>query len=673
MSETFKILMLEDSSSDAALIKNELKKAGIDFTYVVVDKREEFIQALQDFSPNLILSDHSLPQFNSLEALHICQDHKYADPFILVTGAVSEEFAVKIIKEGADDYILKDNLSRLPSAILSSVRVKNAERANKNSKIERDMAYLELKKGEERYRRIIDTAQEGIWTIDENNNTNFANKKMCEILGFTSAEMIGKSFFDFMGKEERLIAMAIIEGREAGDTESREFKFLGKDDREVWAKLAIKPIYDDDLKYSGTLAMVADITKRKLAEKSLRESEKRHRMFFEKSQGFLCTHDLNGNFLTVNQAGANSIMYEPEELIGTSLKRILTPTARRLFRTYLQAIRKEKSISGQMNVLTKDGEERTWLYSNYLYEDLSETYVIGSSQDITDRIKMEAERIKSQLLAEESERIKEMADEISLYSNKLKDSINYAKRLQEGIYLGKDVFKKVFENSFIINYPKEIVSGDFYWFNIKSNKIVLALADCTGHGVPGALLSTLGYTMLNNIVLNENLTSPDQILKRLWVDWRKTFVQLNKNASRFDGMEIAVCSIDYEKRIIEFSGMGGGLFFMRGEELTEFKGDDIGISSNYNSKINNNDVDFLTCHKIPFLESDSLYLFSDGYRDQFGGPANDKFAKKRFRDLIKSVSKLGMERQGVIIEKTFREWKGSNSQIDDVLVIGAQL
>lgn len=411
---------------------------------------------------------------------------------------------------------------------------------------------------------------------------------------------------------------------------------------------------------------------RRAVEEALKQSENRHRVFFEKNLAFLCTHDLEGNFLTVNPAGANSLNYSQEELIGTSLRRIISPSTQHLFDIYLKTIREEKSLTGEMRIVTRLGEERMWMYSNYLHEDGNESYVIGSVQDISDRYKIEQERLKSKRLAEESEEIWRMANEINIFSNKIKDSINYAKRLQDGIYISRNVFDRVFRNSFIVNYPKEIVSGDFYWFNIKNRKRIIALADCTGHGVPGALLSTLGYTMLHNILLNNNFTSPDQMLRKLCVDWRKTFENHNKQARSHDGMEIALCFIDYEKKIIEFSGLGGSLYLVRSGELMEYKSEHIGISNKYQKPFIS-DMKNILCHNIPFEKGDCIYLSSDGYYDQFGGPVKSKFTKKRFKDLIIELDKFPIGDRGEIVENTFKDWKGIRSQIDDVLVIGIQL
>jgi len=241
------------------------------------------------------------------------------------------------------------------------------------------------------------------------------------------------------------------------------------------------------------------------------------------------------------------------------------------------------------------------------------------------------------------------------------------------MYVTRDAFKGIFNNSFIINYPKEIVSGDFYWLNEKNGKTILALADCTGHGVPGALLSTLGYSMLNNIVLNESITAPDQILKRLWMEWRKTFVNQNKLIPQYDGMEIAICSIDYKTEVIEFSALGGDMMFIQNGVLVEYKGEQLGRSSNSLTAITESEIEALTSHEIPFAAKDVFYLFSDGYRDQFGGEKNEKFSKNKFRELISGCQIHTMEDQGRLIDETFLKWKGTNSQIDDVLVIGVQL
>jgi PAS domain S-box-containing protein len=409
-------------------------------------------------------------------------------------------------------------------------------------------------------------------------------------------------------------------------------------------------------------------------EEAFKQSEKRHRIFFERSQGFFCTHDLEGNFITVNHAGAGSLNYLPEELIGTNLKKLISPLTRPLFGLYLEKIIREKSMTGEMRVLSKNGEERIWIYNNYLYEDLDETYVMGSVLDITDRVKMEEEKLNSLRIAEESVEIKKMADQLNISSNKIRESINYAKRLQNAVYTSSEVFKKTFPNSFIVDYPKEIVSGDFFWLNAKNEKIFLALADCTGHGVPGALLSTLGYTMLNNIISNINVISPDQILKELTTVWRETFGHHKKKINNYDGMEIALCVIDYSSGMIEFSGMGGTIFFIQDGQISEYKSENLGISSNYHKALLVKGEENFICYKIPFKKTDSIYLFSDGYLDQFGGDnGENKFTKKQFRNLILNAQNQTMEEQGKLIDDALRSWKGNQSQTDDILVIGVQL
>ena len=924
MNEAIKILILEDSAADVKLIQNSIKKAGLFPIFKVVDDKMEFGEAVKNFKPEVILCDHSLIQFNSMDALRICKEQAYPNPFILVTGTVSEEFAVECMRAGVDDYVLKTSLVRLPSAIDAAIKRKNAERAivrvqsemdiaynalkisegrymqiletaqegiwlidEKNNTrfvnkkmadmleyspsemigkplfyflnaesqakasadiahqsnreatksfedrlstksgrtiwvhistsaifgeggryegglamitdiTERKMAELELQASEKKYRRIIETAQEGIWIIDENNMTNFANNKLCEILEYSSEEMMGKVLFDFMDEEGKKRAIGIIEDQKKGVKESYEFEFITKTKKRIWAKIATTSIYGDDGSYQGglamvtditrkknaemqlknreelyrsivntsqegiwlldekyrtvfvnakmcemleyhedemmgkqntdfmddrgklvvagsrerrkqgineafelplitktghsiwvslsaapilgpdgklknALAMVTDITQRKLTEANLVNSEKRHRIFFEKSQGFLCTHDLKGNFISVNEAGANSLDYSAAELVGMNFRDIQTPSTKHLFDGYLNAIEQQKTLTGQMHIIGKNGEERTWIYNNYLYEGPDETYVIASSQDITDRIKMEKEKLNSKLLAEESIEIKKLVQKLSIYSNKIKDSINYSKRIQERMFSSQDVFNSRFKESFIINYPKEIVSGDFYWTNEKNGKIILALADCTGHGVPGALLSTLGYSMLNNIVLNENITTPDEILKKLLIEWKKTFDYQNKQSYQYDGMEIAVCTIDYEKQVMEFSALGGSMLLVKNGVLHEYKGEHIGTSGNYLQTTDGSEMGKLTSYSIHFNKKDSFYLFSDGYRDQFGGAANEKFTKSRFQSLINKVQSVDMKNQGKLLDKEFLEWKGKNSQIDDVLVIGVQL
>lgn len=391
MEKSIKVLLLEQLAEDAKLVESELIKGNIIAKTLVVNNKPDFVKALTEFAPDVILSDHTLPDFHSIEALSIVKQSKLDIPFILTTSAVSEEFAVKALQEGADDYILKANLSRLPAAVNNVIsrrktraaeareqeekneqtrllfRIENSavgyiewtvpdpkiksisqraleifgltrddlleyaesgyievykedlalakEKAmelmdgvtksntaeHKNYKKDGSVLYCEwfnsalkddngkviaimslvqditarkeheanLQQSEERYRRIVETSQEGIWTIDENNNTNFVNNRICRLLEFSRGEIMGKQLIDFMDEKGRKIAEEILERQKTEPVESFECSFFTRTGREVCTIISTNAIFGERQEYLGALAMVTDITER---ERSGRET-----------------------------------------------------------------------------------------------------------------------------------------------------------------------------------------------------------------------------------------------------------------------------------------------------------------------------------------------------------------------------------------------------------------
>ncbi|MEO6611080.1 MAG: PAS domain S-box protein [Chitinophagaceae bacterium] len=253
MKPKIKILHLEDLYTDAMLVARELKKGKIDSEIKVVDNRIDFKKALVDFVPDIVLCDHSLASFNSIEALKIINELDNKIPFILVTATVSEDFAVEVMKQGAYDYILKDRLQRLPGTVRNASEKKAVQK----------QAMEDLKHSEDRYRQIVETAQEGIWLMDENNRTTFVNRKMCEILEYSEEEMIGKENVYFMGDNGNLAEFTTEEKRRNGMKENIDMPFVTKSGRNIWTNISSNQIFDDHANYKGTLRMVSDITEKK--------------------------------------------------------------------------------------------------------------------------------------------------------------------------------------------------------------------------------------------------------------------------------------------------------------------------------------------------------------------------------------------------------------------------
>jgi serine phosphatase RsbU (regulator of sigma subunit) len=243
------------------------------------------------------------------------------------------------------------------------------------------------------------------------------------------------------------------------------------------------------------------------------------------------------------------------------------------------------------------------------------------------------------------------------------DSINYASRIQKALLPTSDKFNKAITEHFIYYRPRDIVSGDFYWIKHIDKYTLIAAADCTGHGVPGAFMSLLGITFLNEIVKKQEMLSPHETLNELRRKVIESLQQREDDITAEDGMDIALCLIDRENNALQYSGANTPLYLIRNNELIEYKADEMPISG-YRSSAH------FTNHEIKLLPNDSIYVFSDGIVDQFGGPNNRKFLSKRFKSTLLEINTQTMTQQKELINKIYEQWKGNNKQIDDILVLG---
>jgi ligand-binding sensor domain-containing protein/serine phosphatase RsbU (regulator of sigma subunit) len=259
-------------------------------------------------------------------------------------------------------------------------------------------------------------------------------------------------------------------------------------------------------------------------------------------------------------------------------------------------------------------------------------------------------------------------EELTLKNKSITDSINYAKRIQTAMLPPYKLFKSIFSSSFILFMPKDIVSGDFYWVNKFGNKIFISAVDCTGHGVPGAFMSIIGFELFRKITNIEGLSRPSDILNRLNEDFHEIFKDVGNIVLR-DGMDVAFCSIDKKDMILEFAGAFNPLYLIRDNKITEIKGDRFAIGLD---ETNFKDQTFKN-HLVPIQKGDIIYIFSDGFADQFGGPDGKKYKYRRFRHLLLNLHQLPMEKQHEILENNVMEWRGEQDQVDDILVIGIKV
>jgi ligand-binding sensor domain-containing protein/serine phosphatase RsbU (regulator of sigma subunit) len=264
---------------------------------------------------------------------------------------------------------------------------------------------------------------------------------------------------------------------------------------------------------------------------------------------------------------------------------------------------------------------------------------------------------------------------IEAKNHDITDSIKYAKNIQEALLPPLQNLYKELKEAFVLYQPKDIVSGDFYWFAKRNNKRFVASVDCTGHGVPGAFMSIIGNTLLNEIVTEKNITQPAGILDELHAGVKTALKQSESENERRDGMDIALCSLNEEGNILEYAGANRPLWIFRknktgGEAFEMIKANKFPIGG---MELHENEKRKFTNHFIPVEKGDMIYIFSDGYADQFGGPKGKKFMVGNMQKLVEEIYLKPVEEQKTILSQAFHNWKGTLEQIDDVLVIGFRI
>lgn len=248
------------------------------------------------------------------------------------------------------------------------------------------------------------------------------------------------------------------------------------------------------------------------------------------------------------------------------------------------------------------------------------------------------------------------------------DSIKYAKRIQEALLPPLNLWNKILPQSFIMHLPKDVLSGDFYWIEETENYTYVAAADCTGHGVPGALISIVNFNLLNKAVLEKNLVTPSEILDAVNLWLTESLHQTYGESTVRDGMDISLIAISKHSNEVFFAGANNPIYHVSNGELKQIKGDKFPVGAFIEDKIQH-----FTMKRFTVEKGDSIFLFSDGFADQFGGPKGKKYKYAQFQEKLKTNHNLPLNQQFNIMKQEFTDWKGNHEQVDDVLLIGIKM
>ncbi len=368
----------------------------------------------------------------------------------------------------------------------------------------------------------------------------------------------------------------------------------------------------------------------------------------------------------------------------TQLKDMLISMGKGVLPTSKSKVRSDEigEMAGAMNNLV-EALHSTTEFANEVgkgnfeshYKPLSEEDVLGHALLKMRKDLYENEQQLERKVIERTEEVVRQKQEIEVKNKELEvlykhvtDSIRYAKRIQESILPPDTVIKKLLPESFVLFKPKDIVSGDFYWISEKNGNVIFSAVDCTGHGVPGAFMSLVGYNLLKEIIDNMQELNAAHILDRLSAGVRSTLHQFDKSAAK-DGMDIALCIINYNTMEMQFAGAFNPAFLIRRSVMQEIKADKILIGYSYNEDETKN----YTNNVIKLEKGDLIYVSTDGFPDQFGGPSGKKFMVKNFRTLLMDIHRFNLSEQKNALENRFEQWKGNLEQIDDICVIGVKI
>lgn len=315
-------------------------------------------------------------------------------------------------------------------------------------------------------------------------------------------------------------------------------------------------------------------------------------------------------------------------------------------------------INAQLNEITAQRDE--------INAQMDEIY---AQRDSLEKLNEELQFQNDELIKTRNE-IEKQRNEIFTKNTHITDSIRYAQQIQEAILPPDNFIKVLLPNSFIIYKPKDIVSGDFYWIDQKEGNTIFAVADCTGHGVPGALMSIVCINLLNQAVNENYLTQPSEILKYLYTGLNLTLTQSDKKHLEKDGLDIALCSWNKDTRTFQYAGAVSPLYVVRNNEIIEYSANSSPILV---AARNESMLPDYNNYIVPVENGDMVYLFTDGFSDQFGGEKRKKFLRTRFREALLKVCTKPLETQKEELIQIFAGWKGSNAQTDDVCVMGIKI
>ncbi|MBN2519973.1 MAG: PAS domain S-box protein [Bacteroidales bacterium] len=530
------------------------------------------------------------------------------------------------------------------------MRSTHEELEKSNEKLEAQI--LEVEKAQKRLYSLLENASEVISIYDEELNLKYVSPSVNKIYGYNPEEMMkGKDMDRLTRKGEAELREMFKKLLENPQTpQNLQYTYMKKDGKKIFLETIGRNLLDDPAIH-GIILNSQDITARKRAEKEERMRSKMQALS-ENSMDMILRINPTGQFFYANPVVEKYLGYQSKDLMNKTLSQIdLNEPLQNYFKETIN------EIKYSLNKSTKEitiptiflGERILSIDAIPEFNENELETILFVNHDITEAKMIELD--------------------IQDKNRKITESINYAQRIQSSILPTSKLLQEHLPKSFILYKARDVVSGDFPWFFKRGDNIYVAAVDCTGHGVPGALLSFIAYFSLNNVVDHDIELTAGQICDKLHHTVRHTLKQDKVDADARDGMDIALCKINLKKKEVQYAGAHRPLFMIRGKEFSEYKGDRKAIGGiPHRKKV---EQDF-TNHKIIIKQGDKIFFFSDGITDQVGGPLEKKYSPARIRDIIIEHNNYSMPKFANYFAKDFTDWKKDNKQIDDVLLIGIE-
>jgi len=676
------ILIVDDIKKNLELLASILYNESYNVLFATSGQRA--LKIVVEKQPDLILLDIMMPVMNGYEVCQKLKENEKTNeiPVIFITARTEEYAIVEGFEVGAVDYITKPfNKAELIARVNTHLKIKNQntfilkqkkELENKNSDLEilnKDIedanqqiinSNVELIKKEKEFRSIFNNIDDIFYRTNMNGDLLMISPSGRKIHGEEKLENIKTKHVEhtFVNIEQRkkMLDKLLKNGR----VDNFLLKLKNYKNENIYVEASSYLIYDEETELPIAIeGILRDITEEQNIRELLKEEQQKLNTIYRNVQSGIVLIDAETyKIVDANPAALKLLKDLKSYEKNRDCSSICNKEDAEL--DCPMNNNKEKMANHECTLINKYDEEIPILKSISKIKIRGKNFYLETFTDISEQKEMQVK------LKEKSKKIQEQNHEII-------SSINYAYKIQNAILPSEDFMKNYLPENFIFFKPKDIISGDFYWTKQINNTFFVAVADCTGHGVPGSFISTIAITMLNEIVGRRYILDTDKILNELR---KQIILLLHQDHIRaktiHDGLDIALCSIDLYDYKMSYSGAYNPLIYIRKNEktnkfeLNEIKADKMPISSFIR-------MNPFKKHEIQLKEDDKIYLFSDGFADQIGDLSQKKFYIKFFKELLLKNSYLPMCDQKTILKDAFMLWKGNFMQIDDVTVLGMKV